>query len=156
MKNTLSLYVDLDGVLTDFNKGYRDLTGIDITGQFHDSPSFWDPINNAGYDFWVNLEWTEDGKKLWNYIKKYNPEILSSPSKQEDSRVGKHDWVKKHLPDVHLILRSSSNKKEFATPTSILIDDREPNIEQWKEAGGIGILHTSADETIKELKKLSL
>lgn len=156
MKNTLSLYVDLDGVLTDFIQGYYELTGIDITGQFHDSGEFWDPINNAGYDFWANLKWTNDGKKLWNYIKKYNPQILSAPSRHDDSRVGKSDWVKRELPGTHLILRTPKHKSEFASPNSILIDDRESNIEQWKEAGGIGILHISADNTIKELKKFSL
>ena len=37
-----------------------------------------------------------------------------------------------------------------------LIDDKEENIKQWKAAGGIGILHTSAENTIKELQKLGL
>ncbi len=156
MNKKYSIFVDMDGVLTDFIKGYYELTGKDITGEFHDSKEFWDPINDAGYNFWINLKWTKDGKKLWNYIKKYDPEILSSPSRQDDSRVAKHDWVKKELPGVHLILRSPSNKKEFASPNSILIDDRESNIDQWKKAGGIGILHTSTEDTIKELKKLSL
>lgn len=155
MKN-IKIYVDLDGVLVDFTKGYHELTGIDISGQFHDSGEFWEPIDDAGYDFWVNLKWTNDGKKLWNYIKKYNPEILSSPSRKDESRVAKHDWVKKELPGTHLILRSPSNKKEFANENSILIDDRNSNIKDWNNAGGIGILHTSAEDTIKELKKLSL
>lgn len=150
------IYCDLDGVLTDFIRGYYELTGIDISGQFHDSENFWEPINNAGYDFWINLKWTKDGRKLWNYIKKYNPEILSSPSRQNDSRVAKHDWVKRELPGVHLILRSPNHKKEFADKNSILIDDRTSNIKSWNEAGGIGILHTTADETIKQLKNLSL
>lgn len=156
MKQKYKIYCDMDGVLTDFIKGYYDLTGRDITGQFHDDEKFWDPINKAGYDFWANLDWSKDGKKLWKYIEKYNPEILSSPSKQDDSRVGKNDWVKREIPNVHLILRSPEHKKEFATPNSILIDDRESNIKSWNDAGGIGILHTSAAETIKELKKLSL
>ena len=155
MKN-IKLFVDLDGVLVDFIRGYYDLTGKDISGQWHDSPDFWRPIEKAGCDFWVNLKWTKDGKKLWNYIKKYDPEILSSPSESNDSRVGKHKWVKKELPDTHLILRSAENKKEFANDHAILIDDRDVNIESWIKAGGIGILHKSANETIKELKKYEL
>jgi len=35
-------------------------------------------------------------------------------------------------------------------------DDRESNIDQWRAAGGIGILHTSASDTIRQLKKLGL
>ena len=156
MKNTPNLFVDMDGVLVDFIKGYHELTGRDITGSFHSDAAFWEPIDKAGYNFWMNLEWTKDGKKLWNYIKKYNPEILSAPSRQNDSRVGKHDWVKRELPDSHLILRSPENKKEFAKPNAILIDDRESNIDDWNKAGGIGILHTSTEDTIKQLQKLKL
>jgi len=81
---------------------------------------------------------------------------LSAPSEKNESRVGKHKWVKRELPGFHLILRSPEHKKDFAAPNSILIDDREDNIDSWKKAGGIGILHKSANETIKELKKLSL
>lgn len=146
----------MDGVLTDFIKGYHKLTGKDITGQYHTNDDFWDPINKAGYDFWINLEWTKDGKELWDYIKKYNPTVLSAPSRQDDSRVAKHDWIKRELPGTHLILRTAKNKKEFATPDSILIDDLIDNVNSWKESGGIAILHTSADNTIKELKKVKL
>jgi 5'(3')-deoxyribonucleotidase len=156
MKNTIHLYVDLDGVITDFIKGYYELTGIDISGSFHDDPKFWDPIVKAGYDFWINLEWTKDGKKLWKYIEKYNPKILSAPSRENDSRIGKHDWVKRELPGVHLILRTAEHKTEFANPYSILIDDLPKNIENWIKAGGIAIYHTSTENTIKELQKLSL
>ena len=38
----------------------------------------------------------------------------------------------------------------------ILIDDRKSNIEEWRANGGIGILHTSATDTISQLKKLGL
>jgi hypothetical protein len=97
-----------------------------------------------------------DGKRLWKYIEKYNPKLLSAPSRQEDSRVAKLDWVYKELPDVHLILRSAKHKKDFATPTSILIDDRLDNIQGWRDAGGIGIHHVSTKHTIDQLKVLDL
>ena len=42
----------------------------------------------------------------------------------------------------------------FAYEGSVLIDDRPKNIEAWEANGGTGIIHTSAAETIKELKKL--
>lgn len=156
MKNTYKIYCDLDGVLVDFAKGYHKLTGIDLDGQFHNSEKFWDPINSAGYDFWINLEWMPDGKNIWSYIEKYNPDILSAPSREDDSRIGKFDWVKRELPGVRLILRTMKNKKEFASPNSILIDDNEININDWKNAGGIAIHHKSANETIKQLKKLGM
>jgi len=156
MENTYKIYCDLDGVLIDFAKGYHKLTGIDITGTFHNDTKFWDPINSAGYDFWINLEWLPDGKEMWSYIEKYKPDILSAPSRENASRVGKFDWVKRELPGVRLILRTMKNKKEFASPNSILIDDNISNITDWKNAGGIAIHHKSADDTIKKLKKLGL
>ena len=37
-----------------------------------------------------------------------------------------------------------------------LIDDLENTINEWNDKGGIGILHTSAADTIKQLKDLGL
>jgi len=150
------IYCDLDGVLVDFSKGYLKLTGIDLNGEFRQDKNFWEPIDKAGYDFWINLDWTKDGKKLWKYIEKYKPDILSAPSRENDSRVGKHDWVKRELPDAHLILRSMQHKKDFAAPDAVLIDDNGDNIKGWKEAGGVAIHHKSAEDTIEKLKKLGI
>ena len=50
----------------------------------------------------------------------------------------------------------ASQKQQFSGENQILIDDRVDNIEQWKSKGGIGILHTSASDTIKQLKELGL
>jgi 5'(3')-deoxyribonucleotidase len=146
----------MDGVLIDFDKGYLKLTGHQLDGSHRTDTNFWDPINAGGYDFWINLEWMNDGKELWDYIKKYNPSILSAPSRQNESRVAKHDWVNRELPGTQLHLRNAKHKKDFATPNSILIDDRIDNIEGWREAGGIGIHHINTKDTIEQLKKLDL
>ena len=151
------IYCDMDGVLVDFEEGYKQLTGKDIKGNHVNGDSdFWGPISRAGAAFWIKLKWMPDGKQLWNYIKQYNPQLLSAPSREESSKIGKFVWVKRELPGVKLILRSAERKQEFATPKSILIDDRKDNIDRWKEAGGIGIYHTSAADTIQQLKKLGL
>ena len=151
------IYVDMDGVLVDFDGGYEKLTGMTTKEADEKGPEFfWKPISKAGAKWWITLKWMPDGKQLWDYVKKYNPELLSAPSREEASRMGKRVWVKRELPGVKLILRSADKKQEFASPNSILIDDREKNIEQWKNAGGIGILHTDAASTIKKLKDLGL
>ena len=46
--------------------------------------------------------------------------------------------------------------EEIQNQIGRLIDDMERNIQQWKDKGGIGILHTSAADTIKQLKELGL
>ena len=151
------IYVDMDGVLVDFDGGYEKLTGMTTRAADEKGPEFfWKPISKAGAKWWITLNWMPDGKQLWDYVKKYNPELLSAPSREEASRMGKRVWVKRELPGVKLILKSADKKQEFASPNSILIDDREKNIEQWKSAGGVGILHTDAASTIKKLKELGL
>ena len=152
-----TIYCDMDGVLVDFDRGYQELTGM--TTQQADTngvEAFWEPLTKAGAKWWITLNWMPDGKQLWNYIKKYTPILLSAPSKQESSRLGKRVWVKRELPDVKLILRPASQKQQYASPTSILIDDRQKNIDQWEAAGGIGIFHTSTPNTIEQLKQLGL
>jgi phosphopantetheine adenylyltransferase len=155
MKDDYKIYCDMDGVLVDFDKGYEELTGAKAS---FDTPKeeFWEPISKAGAAFWIKLQWMPDGKQLWNYIKPYNPDLLSAPSREESSKIGKFTWVKRNLPGTKLILRSAERKQEFATPNSILIDDRADNIQRWKDAGGIGIHHTSAADTIQQLKDLGL
>lgn len=152
-----TIYCDMDGVLVDFDHGYQELTGM--TTQQADAiggDTFWKPLTKAGAKWWITLNWMPDGKQLWNYIKKYTPILLSAPSREESSKLGKRVWVKRELPDVKLILRPASQKQQYASPTSILIDDRQKNIDQWEAAGGIGILHTSTANTIEQLKQLGL
>lgn len=150
------IYCDLDGVLTDFDRAYEELTGKDIRGQHLSGKSFWDPIDKAGVKFWSEMKWKDDGHELWDYIKEYKPKILSAPSIQNSSRVGKHEWVERELPGVPLLLRSAKHKKDFSEPNAILIDDREDNINGWIEKGGIGILHTDTKSTIEQLKNHKL
>jgi hypothetical protein len=152
-----TIYCDMDSVLVDFDRGYQELTGM--TTQQADAngvEAFWEPLTKAGAKFWITLNWMSDGKQLWDYIKKYNPILLSAPSREESSKLGKRVWVKRELPGTKLILRYAPQKQEYASSTSILIDDREKNIDQWEAAGGIGILHTSAANTIEQLKQLGL
>jgi hypothetical protein len=154
-KADYKIYCDMDGGIVDFDKGYKELTGREAS---FDTPKeeFWAPIQKAGASFLIKLQWMPDGKKLWEFIKPYNPDLLSAPSRDESSKIGKFVWVKRNIPGTKLILRSAERKQEFATPNSILIDDRADNIQRWKDAGGIGIHHTSAADTIQQLKDLGL
>jgi hypothetical protein len=152
-----TIYCDMDSVLVDFDRGYQELTGMSTQqADANGVEAFWEPLTQAGAKFWITLQWMPDGKQLWDYIKKYNPILLSAPSREESSKLGKRVWVKRELPDVKLILKYASQKQEYASPTSILIDDRQKNIDQWEAAGGIGILHTSTPNTIKQLQQLGL
>ena len=151
------IYCDMDGVIVDFEDGYERLTGKNIKGNHvKGDGDFWQPITDAGANFWINLKWMSDGEKLWKYIKNYSPSILSAPSREKSSRIGKEIWVRTNIPGTELILKPAPEKQLLAEPNAILIDDRKDNIQQWKDAGGIGILHTSANDTIKQLQELGL
>jgi len=153
-----TIYCDMDGVLVDFERGYAELTNTTPSKSFNGKSEFWEPINKAGAEWWANLDWMSDGQELWSYIKKYNPYILSAPSWDPSSRVGKEAWCKMHLKNSYkkLLLYPRNQKQLFAAENKILIDDMEQTINEWKNAGGIGIFHTSAANTIKQLKKLRL
>jgi hypothetical protein len=152
-KKPYKIYCDMDGVLVDFDRGYFELTG-EKASFGTDPEKFWAPITKAGAAFWIKLQWMPDGRELWNFIKSYSPVLLSAPSRQESSKIGKFTWVKRNIPGTKLILRAADRKQEFATPNSILIDDRADNIQRWNDAGGIGIHHTSAESTIKQLEDI--
>lgn len=156
------IFVDLDGVLVDFDKQAAAI-GFPVEQFEADNKvksRFWHTIGRMahhGYEFWGVMDPMEDAFDLWNYIKDRAPEILSATGHVGNAAVEKHKWVATHLGDVtvHLV-RKSKDKAEFAAAHHILIDDREKSIEPWVAAGGIGILHTSAAVTIRQLKELGL
>ena len=154
-----TIYSDMDGVLTDFDFQFMKSSEGIIPSEYKrnfGTNGFWDLIEKGGVGYWAGMPWMSDGRKYWDYIKKYTPLLLSSPSASESSRLGKRVWVKNNLPGTKLILARSTDKQKYADENSILIDDRPSNIDQWRSQGGIGILHVSAEDTIQQLKKLGL
>jgi hypothetical protein len=75
----------MDGVLCDFDLGYKDSTGKSTDEANAVSKSyFWklfrESVGENEKEFWTNLEWQPGGKELWGYIEQYKPNILSSPA----------------------------------------------------------------------------
>lgn len=155
------IFCDMDGVICNFEKRFKELNSEKLSASQYQTKygkeKFWDLIDVENkVKFWVGMEWMPDGKQLWEYISKYNPKLLSAPSRNPASRLGKRLWVKNNLPGVELILASADKKQNYSTGNRILIDDRPDNIEQWRSKGGIGILHTSTQDTIKQLQNIGL
>ena len=113
-------------------------------------------IDRAGVGFWRGMKWMDGGEALYNRVSQFDHELLSSPSRGDSSKIGKRLWRRDKTPSTKLTLAYSAKKKNYAAPNHILIDDRADNINQWKAAGGIGILYTSFDQASKELDKLGL
>lgn len=155
------IYCDMDGVLADFVDQWKEYHKQDPTAHKKKigKKEFDVFLDGAPLEFWTDMEFMPDargGKALWDKIKKYDTEILSSPAESEASRKGKQMWLKSKGINVPLNLKKSYKKQEFAAPNHILIDDYKRNIDQWNAAGGIGILHKDNATTFAELKKYGI
>ena len=82
-------------------------------------------------------------------------DILTAPMGY-GSEIGKQAWIDTHLQPPPSKVFMSHDKFKWAAPSHILIDDFTKNTVPWDNNGGIAILHTDADKTIKKLEELSL
>jgi hypothetical protein len=137
------IYCDMDGVLTDFQKRFEHFTGMSPKEyeNKYGTAGFWNLIDvEVGIKFWSDMDWMPEGRRLWSFIEKYNPELLTSPSKDNGSRLGKNLWVRENLtPLPNVIFSYSKDKQRYANSNSILIDDKKSNINEWIARGGIAL-----------------
>jgi hypothetical protein len=165
-KNQIQIYCDMDGVLTHFDASAKKIgwTGPLPAKKKEDVSALWALVKDNAEKFWGDMPWMPDGKKLWNFIKPYNPILLTSVANSlqsklgRDGKAGKERWVQRELGPQwyknNLIVVESHGKTKYANPNSILIDDMSKNVEPFVEAGGQGIIHKNADDTIRQLEKI--
>ena len=161
------IFCDMDGVLADFVSGVSGMLGVPLEdGRYDLDPEYkkrmWKAVSKhqkAGGELWYELDLMPDAMELWRYIAPYNPEILSAGGNPQHKAEGqKQRWIVKHFgPHVKVnVTRLAADKARYAAPNHILIDDKEKALGPWRDAGGIGVLHTSAANTIRQLKDLGL
>lgn len=158
----------MDGVLVDLASSVERVLNIQINEHFRHSTERYPHILEmmvALYEtdecvgVFRDAELMSDAVVLWQYITQYSVEILSSTGPMFAPRIGfeKRMWVKKHKGNYKVNLVTESHlKAQYAAPNHILIDDQEKSIIPWQEAGGVGILHTNAENTIELLNQLGL
>ena len=122
------------------------------------------PLLEDNEDWWANLPFLEEGKKIWDVISKFNPEpiILTSPMDQNGKKgsiEGKKRWIKINLQlNTNVEVIFSHDKYEYAVKdnkAAILIDDYEKNVSLFKKHGGHIIHHTdSAKNSLTTLATL--
>ena len=176
----MKVFLDMDDVMVDFVGGLHRL--LDIPYNIKQYPYVlgkWEMLNKEvlGFsyktidsictaEFWRNLQWTEDGRSIFSLVQRHfgfrsihlATKIMSNPG----CCSGKYLWVCEHLEDYfakHLILISGT-KAVLAGPGSLLIDDCDKNVEEFRAAGGQAILvprpwnklHEQANNTLQVVK----
>lgn len=148
-KKRRTIYIDMDGVVADFNLYVSNLLGRQIGWLERDlNAREWDILSNIP-NLYAQLPLIEQSVEMVNLCKSFqsevNVEFLSAiprkttmPTAEQD----KIDWINKYFPGTVVNFGPySKDKQKWARPGDVLIDDKPSNIEEWGEAGGIPILH---------------
>lgn len=159
---------DMDGVLIDFMAMGNAISKMNLKeGELDSLPiavkdEFWRRIVEhieQGNPFFSHMELLPDAMELWKYITRHKHFILTAAGDRiPRAAVEKHESVRKHFGrNVRVeVVESAKDKAKFAEPHIILIDDRTKATDPFIAAGGMAILHTSAKDTIRQLKNLGL
>ena len=151
------IYVDMDGVLCDFEKRYKELYG-DIKDRDRRStfrPNFSNFIETGQF---ATLEPMSDFITLKVFLDSIDvtKEILSSTAYEETYDTisnQKMNWLNQYgvtwKPN---FVPGKRHKYKYATPDALIIDDTLSVIQDWHKAGGFAIWHNNALSTISQLK----
>jgi hypothetical protein len=149
----ITLYLDMDGVLANFNKAFATIkSGEEDRVRFRKAV--------MEYNIFEDLEFMPDAQELLNHVSRLNGikiEILTSMGTfdQQQGSAAKYQKMKwlneKNIPYPANFVRTKTEKAQYATENSILIDDSIGCISPFIRKGGHGILHTNSSETISIL-----
>ena len=157
------LYLDLDGVMCDFDKQVHKLFGnnpddlqsiksTETTKEYIHrigSNQFWKKIRTSP-EFWSSMDPIEGSieafKRLYPLFDSVC--IISNPDKKDLTNCinQKNKWVDTYLSGYNLKRIYLENKYIYANPNCLLIDDLEKNIKLWKQYGGKTIHFTKYDD----------
>lgn len=149
------IYFDMDGVLCDFNGYYKSLFG-----KFpHEEVKsvMWKNIYRHG-SFFKDLPWLEEGQKLfYSTLDQFGSTplgVLSAYGNNASCYEQKLEWADSELfvldAEEIILVPDKKHKARYAKPYYVLIDDKKENVDQWRQAGGIGI-HFGVDDAYEIL-----
>jgi hypothetical protein len=152
------IWLDMDGVIADFTKRYEQLYGIHPSAAEKDNK-----FDELFHRFvitnqFATLDMMPNAFQLISFLKglKIPTEILSSTgTKQDYDEISRQKgiWLDtNNVPFKRTFVPGKEHKYKYATPTDILIDDTEVNIDDWKKAGGIAIWHKNVEDTLAILR----
>lgn len=146
------LYLDCDGVLADFDRGAAAVFGMPPQQyeQRFGRGRFWKQLA-ATPDFFEGLPLMPDAMELFDAVRACDPIILTGLPLGKWAAPQKVRWAATHFPGTRIITTMARNKRDYANPGDVLVDDRLTHRHLWEEAGGVFVHHTSAASTIEAL-----
>ena len=157
-QSSYRLFLDLDGVLADFNQGIYQITGL-----FPDQLKIRDLWRAAARadGFFTHLPWMPEGRVLWKATCTLNPIILTGLPLGNWAESQKREWCARELGShVPVITCMAKDKIKFAkgvldsSEIPVLVDDRPKHRAVWEEQGGVFITHTSVSRSLDALVNL--
>lgn len=151
-----TLFLDLDGVMADFDGHFPELFGKDHRAM--PDAEMWGAIHDYG-TFFRDLPPCDGALKFFRDIEHLSPVILTacpageSLPRFEDVAGQKRDWVNCYLGlDVPVIFAPGGKTKALYMRRAgdVLVDDFPRNIQRWNDAGGFGLHHRGDFGTTKE------
>lgn len=158
----ITIYLDMDGVVCDFQEKFEPLKPAGVK---YDKDIFAKAVMEK--KIFEDLNWMPNGRRLINHVRSIpgvKVEMLTSVGTHRTEQGAeaarqKTVWLKRHGIDFHPnFVKMFSEKKKYANPMSILIDDRPDCALPFSEAGGHGILHDDKhmDRTLAQLDSIVL
>ena len=153
------IYLDMDGVIADFVKRYKELYRMEPkeAEKKKEFNKFFDEfIATKQFETLDLMPGAMDGLTFLRKHLTVPTQILSSTANEtryDEISKQKLIWLNTHGVTFSAnFVPGKRHKYKFAGPDKIIIDDTESVINQWKEAGGIGILHKDWVTTLAILK----
>lgn len=163
-ENNVTIWLDMDGVLADFNKGYEHLAGFSPIFH-HDTLEVDWALVDSFEGFFSALDAMPDAKMLVAYVTTAKPEVevrvlTSCPKTNPEAvREDKFSWLARRFPALAATVQFvpwTEKKAAFCKPGDILIDDWPgKHRAEWEAAGGTFIWHVRAYDTIRRLRELA-
>lgn len=152
------VYLDMDGVLTDMDHAYDEFFNYtDVSRKnFYNN---WTTFVKSGA--FKTLPVHPEAKELLTGVRRFQRdyefdiEILSSAGGGGLAKPDKLHWLaQKKIPYKANIVPGSKHKAKYAGPDRVLIDDMPYVLQPFIDAGGHGILHRTAKQTLSELSNI--
>lgn len=157
------LWIDMDGVLADFDGGYLNHFGELPTKDIDPAIPDWDHSKQGtekwrklqeAPEFYFNLRPLPDAHVLVAATRALRPIILTGCPRGGWAEQQKIAWGHLHFPGIPMVLCRSHQKPMFCHQGDVLVDDWPKYKDKWEERGGTFIVHTSAKESLARLATL--